>query len=452
MKLDDIVLLGFVDEALKYLRNEVKENERPEIEKLVSQLDIEKMKNDLNSKFGSSFIGAEEVIKALMKSGNDAFTDFTEKKKEEEKALNELSDLFDNSFLNDDTKQVQMPKLNIGNLEMENKDEKPQIDLLGFINEIKQKLMKAEEEHKELEIKKEDVDLKEFKDTLTDIIKNELKEDKPEPVKEKVVEEEQEDLPFIQDDDEVYNAIKKAADNKDHFEDEIEDLIQSDTKDVKYDEEVLNQIIDDVNEETKVEENMMYSDAHHNAYVNDLIDDLQKKMEKGLFEATGNEEPKQEVKEEYTPEVHNQYVTNLMKDLQKQIDLEEINRKKLEEAEQVYKEINDVYKHLPRRFVHVVYDARNDIVEGLLDNQRVILLHRAKFEELDNLRQYAEILLTHDFNVNVDEDQMIVDAIKVIDNSEGRIVTNIFEVANQAYLLGGVYDGYRVIKEDDVNI
>jgi len=450
MKLDDIVLLGFVDEALKYLKNEVKENERPEIEKLVSQLDIERMKNDLNEKFGSSFIGANEVIKALMKSGNDAFNDYTEKKKQEAKALDEINELFDSSFLQDgETKEVKLPKPNLGNLEME---EKPQIDVLGFINELKEKLVnvvkeefkeEAKEEPRDLKIKEEDVNIADLKDTLKEIIEGEAKLD----------EEEQEELPFIEDDDEVYNAIRKAADQNENFEEEIQTLISDNGPEVKYDEEVLNKIIDDVNEESHEEENM-YSSEHHNAYVNNLIDDLQKKMDKGLFESASPEDAgvKVEEKEEYTPEVHNQYVTNLMKDLQKQIEIEEARRKELEEAEKVYKEINDVYPNLPRKFVHVVYDAKNDIVDGLLHDERIILLHRVRFEELDNLRQYAEILLTHDFNVNVDEHQMIVDAMKVINNIDGKIVTNIFEVANQAYLLGGVYDGYRVIKEDDVNL
>ena len=40
---------------------------------------------------------------------------------------------------------------------------------------------------------------------------------------------------------------------------------------------------------------------------------------------------------------------------------------------------------------------------------------------------------------------MIVDVFKEYVNSDGKIITSIFEVANQAALLKGEYEGYRVL-------
>ena len=43
---------------------------------------------------------------------------------------------------------------------------------------------------------------------------------------------------------------------------------------------------------------------------------------------------------------------------------------------------------------------------------------------------------------------MIVDLFKLYRNSDGKILTNIFEIANQARLLHGEYEGYRVEVEE----
>ena len=42
----------------------------------------------------------------------------------------------------------------------------------------------------------------------------------------------------------------------------------------------------------------------------------------------------------------------------------------------------------------------------------------------------------------------MVDVIKEYMNTDGKIITSIFEVANQSALLGGEYDGYRVMLEE----
>ena len=50
-----------------------------------------------------------------------------------------------------------------------------------------------------------------------------------------------------------------------------------------------------------------------------------------------------------------------------------------------------------------------------------------------------------EITVNADEDKMIVDVFKEYINTDGKIITSIFDVSNQAALLGGEYDGYRVL-------
>ena len=62
-----------------------------------------------------------------------------------------------------------------------------------------------------------------------------------------------------------------------------------------------------------------------------------------------------------------------------------------------------------------------------------------------------EVILAHGYAVNVDEKQMIVDVFKSHVNTDGRILTDIFEIANQAKLLDGEYEGYKIIENDEVD-
>ena len=44
---------------------------------------------------------------------------------------------------------------------------------------------------------------------------------------------------------------------------------------------------------------------------------------------------------------------------------------------------------------------------------------------------------------------MIVDIFKKFTNGDGKILNNIFEIANQGYVLDGTYEGYNVIPQDE---
>ena len=74
----------------------------------------------------------------------------------------------------------------------------------------------------------------------------------------------------------------------------------------------------------------------------------------------------------------------------------------------------------------------------------VIVLHRLSFSDLKDLYLFTDIVINHDYRVNVDEKKMIVDILKEFRNTDGKILTNIFEVANQAKVLNGEYEGYHI--------
>ena len=76
---------------------------------------------------------------------------------------------------------------------------------------------------------------------------------------------------------------------------------------------------------------------------------------------------------------------------------------------------------------------------------------RYKFLAGDNpyKKPFVELASNNGYNVNVDENQMIVDIFRCYVNTDGRILTNIFEIANRARLLDGYYEGYRIDVEKE---
>ena len=144
------------------------------------------------------------------------------------------------------------------------------------------------------------------------------------------------------------------------------------------------------------------------------------------------------------------YVSSLVDELKKQLQKEEEAKKaEVNERMSIYKKINEIYPYLSAGFVRAVYDMKNSIAIEYPLHENVIILHRLVFHDLEELRQFVEIVLGHDYNVNVDEEKMIVDVFKEHYNTDGKIITNIFEIANQAKLLNGEYDGYRVIVKEE---
>ena len=110
----------------------------------------------------------------------------------------------------------------------------------------------------------------------------------------------------------------------------------------------------------------------------------------------------------------------------------------------VYTQIHEMYPYLDLEFISNVYDLKEVIAANYPLDEPVIVLHRINFNDLDDLRQFVEIVSNHGYNVNVDENKMIVDTFRRYINSDGKILTNIFEIANQANLLRGHYEGYRI--------
>lgn len=137
---------------------------------------------------------------------------------------------------------------------------------------------------------------------------------------------------------------------------------------------------------------------------------------------------------------NNEYEVDDFKNKQQRIN--ELNKK-------IYDSIVALYPYLSNGFIKGVYELKESFTSDYEEGQKIIILHRLVFTDLEGLRQFVDVMMSHEYFVNVDEKQMIVDTFKEHVNSDGKILTDIFEIANQAKLLTGEYDGYRIIEVDE---
>lgn len=115
--------------------------------------------------------------------------------------------------------------------------------------------------------------------------------------------------------------------------------------------------------------------------------------------------------------------------------------------EKIYENIMAAYPCLDKAFIKSAYKQKEEIDKEYAIKNKYILLHRIGFDDVDRLHEFVEIIMSHNYSVNVDEKKMIVDTFKELINEKGSILTNILSVANQAKLLDGEYEGYRVLNK-----
>lgn len=185
-------------------------------------------------------------------------------------------------------------------------------------------------------------------------------------------------------------------------------------------------------------------------------DDVAAKTKKDVYEKIQNLRLNEEEVVEEKPEPvkdraednKEYYMDSLLRDLDERLKaerpLEVVNSK-----ERIYDTISNLYPFLSRVFIKSAYDLKEEIANTYKTNEPIILLHRIFFREVDYLRRFSEIMLSHDYQINVDEKQMIVDTFKNYINEDGLILNEIFSIANQAKLLCGDYEGYRILTKED---
>lgn len=144
------------------------------------------------------------------------------------------------------------------------------------------------------------------------------------------------------------------------------------------------------------------------------------------------------------------YVSSMISDLREQFIKDETEKQEqFNKNKEIYENIAKKYPYLSNGFIKSVYDLKEKLNYEYNFDEKVIVLHRISFNDVNNLRKFAEICLSHEYSINADEDKMIVDIFKEFINTKDRIISNIYEIANQGSLLNGTYEGYNVITNEE---
>lgn len=405
------MLLGFVNRAIRYLDRELDDKTNVKLNKL-KDIDLADLKEELSEDLNASLGSMQSTINTLLQAGEEAFDDFLDEHLEESSLADELDRIFDKGSSTPKKSESDLEKLldfyNLGDLNLDEEDFEEDFEekVEEPVAEVKEE-PKSEEEEEVFELSDEDTDL--FKQIAKNV--NRPKEETPDK------KEEDEDLD-VKKLDSIFSEVVSHEDEKEPEEEE------------KLPEQV------DKDDIIKLVQDIQASKETYFANVPDPVYE-DEPDEKELEEF--NQSEKQE----------DVYVSSLIEDLRERM-LYEDEKKKVEEEEfrQVYDRIHKIYPYLPNAFIRTVYDLKDSLAREYPINEKLIVLHRCIFKDVESLRQFVEIALSHNFSINADEEKLMVDVIKEYFNTDGKIITSIFEVANQSALLGGTYDGYRVMLEE----
>lgn len=113
------------------------------------------------------------------------------------------------------------------------------------------------------------------------------------------------------------------------------------------------------------------------------------------------------------------------------------------EVPEEIKEICGIYPYLKADFVQKVFERNEDLNQKYPEDTLITIYHKAEFESAEALKEYEEILQKNGYQINV-LDEKTVEVFKKMFIENGRIISDIYNVANQAACLNGKYKGFKV--------
>ncbi len=121
---------------------------------------------------------------------------------------------------------------------------------------------------------------------------------------------------------------------------------------------------------------------------------------------------------------------------------EEVEEMKEEVSDEV-KEVASIYPYLSTSFVAEQF-ARNDVFnEKYPEDTLVTISHKARFSHLDEKEQFCSIAKENEYEVEeLTEKEVLVK--KKMYSTDGAILSDIYNVANQVNCLNGTYEGYQI--------
>lgn len=389
------MLLGFINGAVEYLENHMND-ENDQINDL-KNADLYALRNELASSLDVILGTKQSTLSALMQAGNEAFYSYIDPN---DNSLN-LSERFDRAL----DSSYHKPKSNYNNYNVNNNN-----------------INNSTNNHNDLAKMLSTYNLEGYdrkKDTNDDYM-NQIRN----------------------------NALRNQNGNN-HNEypalDSVFNEIVNNENQGKQNNSNFASLIDELRKQMIKEDEL----AKQNQKLNKIEDKVETKVETYDSNKTIDTTDKEMVAKSDTKNGGN--VNSLIDNYINEKENEEKFNKKLllKKKKQICDKVSKMYMHLPLDFIENVYDLKEEIAQANPVDKKVIVLHRIKFNHVENLRQFVEIGLKHGYTINADEDKLIVDIFKQFVNTDGKILNNIYEIANQGYHLEGEYEGYNVIEVID---
>lgn len=493
MNAKDVALLGFVSAAQEYVDKHI--NDGSNLGEL-KNINIKFLREELFKQL-KFYSGSKEEIKTLIEQGEEAFEEYRkenlskntfnivnllgdtykvdnednieDKLVEKEKELKEEIKLLKEKEIEEAKKEAQEEVKEIKEAKEEIIDEREQADDVPvqdfglsdddeILTAISNAASKSDEELAKLnknnvrDIKKDDViredtvipkatkkQVKQYSAPLSETLKEIGREETVDikPVVQEIKQEVQKENSGLS----LSEQIKNSVDNKEEkpIKDEVDynqplsELIKNNQipeEKPSYNPYIENPGVDiDVEEYEEDEEREKYEPNYNQYNEYSSLDDID---EYKIFEEEGN------------ATLESLAALDSFVDKKEQ-NIKEIEKEEYDENKATYDNISSIFPYLSYDFIKNVYAQKDEIAKDYEENKDIVLLHRCHFKDIDNLHEFVEIIMSHDYSVNVDEKKMIVDVMRKFKNEEGAILSNIYTIANQAGVLNGYYEGYRVI-------
>ena len=496
MKPKNIMLLGFVNRAVEYLDRHLDDKSDPTLTEL-KNIDLVSLKKELSESLGFSFGSMQPAVDSLMNAGGDVFDQFIDAHAKTETLSEELERMLDVDFDSENVKEEppkdegsDLDKLlafyNLDGVFNENQDEIPDLHPeMEKKENLYQEVSYQPAPYEEVEIPEYADDEKnlfemsaEDNELLQKITENVNKVNNGESINQNESEYQAHELDSIFSEVLAHEDIAENEEEKEKMKKQAETDLSDDKKDTYIDD--LFRYFDEndpnsmpnafaVEERTPVSSNdtidkddiiKMVQDlqSSRDNYFKDedlLGEFVESEDESGLYKQS--EETEQDVEPgpaeelEKDDEEDDTYNSDLIDELRMKMMREDQEKETLQqELKETASHILEIYPYLNESFIMGVCSMKDVIANQYLTVSKVIVLHRLSFKDVENLRQFVEITLKHNYQINADEKKMIVDALVECSNTEKKIMSSIFDIANQAALLKGEYEGYRIMSEDDI--
>ena len=482
MKPKNIMLLGFVNRAVDYLDKHLDDRSDPTLTEL-KNIDLVSLKNELSENLGFSFGSIPPEVDSLMSAGEDVFDQFIDAHGNKETLSEELGRMLDVDFDNESEKEDKpvensesdldrlLAFYNLDGVFTENESEIP---------DIQPDTADYQAPYEEVEIPEQTDDEKnlfkltdEDNELLQQITENVNKVNNGESINQNDADYQSRELDSIFNEVLAHEDIAESEEEKEKIKKKAE--VETEASDGKKDEYIdeLFRYFDD--SDTNIspyglsDENKPFVSSGNSIDKDDIIrmvQDLQASRENLYKEdelfADNTDNTEENPAEEFSDispihdddsngEEDDVYTSGLIDELRMKMMREDQERESLEqELRETSEHIREIYPYLSVSFIMGVCSMKDAIANEYLTVNKVIDLERLSSKDVENLRQCVEITLKHDYQINADEKKQIVDAIKECENTEEKIISSIFDIANQAALLNGEYEGYRIMSEEEL--